>query len=149
LQFLGRSKFSRTACSVKPVLSFYVLENGRYSFQNQAEIDNCLVGAVQPGAVRAADRKNTLDNEESVPSISEDRAGVGKALPDFEIWYNLNVPTRVFDCHSLFARGCPETHHIMKTKNELVSHVNDDKCQLLYDQMYSGWRGTQTLIPRT
>ena len=138
LPIFGQGQILRTAVG-EPVASFYVLETAGV-FQNQAEID---AWGVQPNA-RPGDVKY-VDNDGSGDINFDDRAVVGKALPDFEYGINLNMAYKGFDATAFFAGV---TGNSIFNEQKWWSQRYDDNANYLVDDVYWTGEGTSNLIPK-
>jgi len=138
LPIFGVGQILRTAVG-EPVASFYVLETAGI-FQNQAEID---AWGVQPGA-RPGDVKY-IDNDGNGTINFEDRAVVGKALPDFEYGINLNVAYKGFDATAFFAGVAGNSIY---NEQKWWSQRYDDNANYLTTDVFWTGEGTSNLIPR-
>ncbi len=138
LPIFGQGQILRTAVG-EPVASFYVLETAGI-FQNQAEID---AWGVQPNA-RPGDVKY-VDNDGSGDINFDDRAVVGKALPDFEYGLNLNIAYKGFDATAFFAGV---TGNSIFNEQKWWSQRYDDNANYLTDDVYWTGEGTSNLIPK-
>lgn len=138
LPIFGQGQILRTAVG-EPVASFYVLETAGI-FQNQAEID---AWGVQPGA-RPGDVKY-VDNDGNGVINFDDRAVVGKALPDFEYGLNLNFGYKGFDMTAFFAGV---TGNSIFNEQKWWSQRYDDNANYLVDDVFWTGEGTSNLIPR-
>ncbi len=138
LPIFGFGQILRTAVG-EPVASFYALETAGI-FQDQAEID---AWGVQPDA-RPGDVKY-VDNDGSGDINFDDRAVVGKALPDFEYGLNLNVAYKGFDATAFFAGV---TGNSIFNEQKWWSQRYDDNANYLVDDVYWTGPGTSNLIPK-
>ncbi len=138
LPIFGTGQILRTAVG-EPVASFYVLETAGI-FQNQAEID---AWGVQPNA-RPGDVKY-VDNDGNGIINFDDRAVVGKALPDFEYGLNLNFSYKGFDATAFF-QGV--TGNSIFNEQKWWSQRYDDNANYLVDDVYWTGEGTSNEIPK-
>lgn len=138
LPIFGRGQILRTAVG-EPVASFYVLETAGI-FQDQAEID---AWGVQPNAM-PGDVKY-IDNDGNGIINFDDRAVVGKALPDFEFGLNMNASYKGFDATAFFAGVVGNS---IFNEQKWWSQRYDDNANYLVDDVYWTEAGSSNLIPR-
>jgi len=138
LPIFGQGQILRTAVG-EPVASFYVLETAGI-FQDQAEIDAWGVQPdAQPGDVKY------IDNDGNGTINFDDRAVVGKALPDFEYGLNLNFSYKGFDATAFFAGVVGNS---IFNEQKWWSQRYDDNANYLVDDVYWTGSGTSNLVPR-